>query len=89
MGRIKHPDTFTCDICGRDLDYLESVHSWPVITHCNEVANEYGIKVTENKDYDFSSLYLCQDCLSKIAVVQKHPVFYGPSTYELDGDDRQ
>lgn len=83
MGRIKHPDTFTCDICGRDLDKQESEHVWPVLTFCDEVANEYGTRMSENTEFNWFELFLCRECLSSIVRVRRRPVFYGESTYEL------
>lgn len=83
MGRIKHPDTFTCDICGCDLDAQESKHVWPVLTFCDEVADENGIHMAENTEFNWSELFLCRECLSSIVTVRRRPVFYGESTYEL------
>lgn len=83
MGRVKHPDTFTCDICGRDLDKQESEHVWPVMTFCNETANEYGVRLSASIDYNCEELFLCRDCMKSVAIVRRRPVFYGESTYEL------
>lgn len=83
MGRIKHPDTFTCDICGRDLDAQESGHVWPVLTFCDEVADENGIHHAEETRYNWSELYLCRECRMSLTVVRRRPVFYGESIYEL------
>lgn len=83
MGRVKHPDTFTCDICGCDLDAWESNHVWPVLTICDEVANEYGAHKADSAEVNCVELFLCRGCLSEIVAVRRHPVFYGESTYEL------
>lgn len=83
MGRVKHPDTFTCDICGRDLDAQESKHVWPVLTLCDEVADENGVHRADSTEFNWSELFLCRGCLSSIVTVRRRPVFYGESTYEL------
>lgn len=83
MGRVKHPDTFTCDICGRDLDKQESEHVWPVLMFCDEVANEYGTHKADSTEFNWAELFLCRECLSSIVTVRRRPVFYGESTFEL------
>lgn len=83
MGRIKHQDTFTCDICGRDLDKRECEHAWPVLTFCTEKADERGVHLSASIDYNWSELFLCRDCLRSVTIVRRRPVFYGDSTYEL------
>lgn len=83
MGRVKHPDTFTCDICGRGLDAQESKHVWPVLTFCTEKADENGVHLSASIDYNWAKLFLCRDCMKSVAIVRRRPVFYGESTYEL------
>ena len=83
MRRIKHPDTFTCDICGCDLNAQESEHVWPVLTFCDEVENEFGAHKADSSEGNWAELLLCQECLSSIVTVRMRPVFYGESTFEL------
>ena len=78
--RIKHPDTFTCDVCGADMSSEQRV-AIPVL-HDRSV-DEYGARPLEEPDIDCKELDLCDECLSRVTVIRERPVFYGASEYEF------
>lgn len=85
MATIKHPDTYTCDICGAEFD-RKSRHSVVVRNH-----DEYGwAHINPAPIYETLEIDLCQKCLKSVAVVHRDMIYgdgksnYGPMYIEHD-----
>ena len=75
MARVKHPDTFKCDLCGHEMSESEvnRVTAPFVRTH---VATEWGLNPKDRLEYDSQEFDLCDACLRKVVVIREIPRFY-------------
>ena len=71
MARVKHPDTFTCDICGSEMDEEDVIRvSVPVMVR--HVEQEDGeLRLVERFLYDSRELDLCCECFDLVLLVDE------------------
>lgn len=81
MATVKHPDTYTCDICGNPFDCERKV-KLPVLFDKEEY--EYGVHALENPKLEHVDMDICEDCLSKVIKVKGTHGFYRPDTYRIE-----
>lgn len=85
MARIKHPDTFTCDLCGAELteDEVSRVRA-PFIS--TMVATEHGTKVKDEFEYRTREFDLCDACAYRVVAIHEVPRFFHESEFEFRDD---
>lgn len=66
MARIKHPDTFRCDICGTEVDQYAVFHAeLPVMFTTNQNDGK-----PHDPYVDVAHVDLCPDCLDRCVTVE-------------------
>lgn len=82
MARIKHPDTFKCDLCGDEMSESELNRVVAPFTS-NYVETEYGTKLKDRLEYDWREFELCDACLYEVIAIQETPKFYQEPVFSL------
>lgn len=85
MATIKHPDTYRCDLCGIEYPNRDHITKIDAPFRINEVATEYGNKLSERLRLDSREFDLCDPCLWKVVVIEAVPKFHAESEYRLFG----
>ena len=85
MATIKHPDTYRCDLCGMEFPNRDHITRIDVPFRINEVATEYGNKLSDVLELDVGEFDLCDPCLWKVVVIEKVPRFHAEPEYRLFG----
>ena len=71
MATITHPDTYICDLCGKEVDHARTI-TVPVHRHFLSPAIE---EMTGNgwasNGYFTERIDLCFDCLKKVTVIDQ------------------
>lgn len=82
MARIKHPDTFLCDLCGDEMSEKEVNRVVAPFTSYH-VATEYGLKLKDRLEYDWREFDLCDACLYHVLVIREVPRFHQKPEFEF------
>lgn len=77
--RIKHPDTFTCDICGRAI--LDDRAAWHVPVLIDKGITKNRKPVIEDRRID-----VCDRCMEKVVNVKLSLTHVGGFKFEVIGD---
>lgn len=82
MARIKHPDTFKCDLCGDEMNENEVNRVVAPFTS-NYVATEHGLRLKDRLEYDSREFELCDACMWRVIVIREIPKFYQEPEFEF------
>ncbi len=81
--RVKHPDTFICDICGREVGEFDIEMAAGVYVLSDSRINESGELEKVGARILSVSLDLCFDCIEKVVRVREVPDRVLGPKYEL------
>ena len=82
MAVVKHPDTYLCDICGREIRREWDVHKVAAPYLSDTAVDEHGSK-EKVVSYGSREFDLCGECVRKATVIREAPRFYQEPMYEL------
>lgn len=82
MAVVKHPDTYLCDICGREIGGEWDVHKVAAPYLSDTAVDEHGSK-EKVVSYGSREFDLCGECVRKATVIREAPRFYQEPMYEL------
>ena len=71
MATITHPDTYICDLCGKEVDHARSI-TVPVHRHyLSPMISGMDNDGWYSNGYRTERIDLCFDCLKKVTVVDQ------------------
>ena len=82
MAVVKHPDTYLCDVCGREIGSEWDVHKVAAPYLSDTAVDEHGSK-EKVVSYGSREFDLCGECIRKATVIREVPRFYQTPLYEL------
>lgn len=81
MATVKHPDTYTCDVCGRPFDYESKVL---ITVFFDSRESEWGIYKLEEPEIKPVGMDICKECLEKALKVKGTYGFCRPTQYRIE-----
>lgn len=80
MARVKHPDTFTCDLCGEEMSEDEVNRVVAPFTS-KYVATDHGLKLKDVFTVRTREFDLCDACAYRVVLIDEVPRFHQESEF--------